>query len=55
MVTSRKTIVSRSQYVAPMCKLYSINVESVIAQSPGYGTTDAPGDDMGGGNTYDGL
>lgn len=53
MVSVKKTIDFRSLYVAPVCKLYSINVESVIAQSSGYGTTDAPGDDMGDGNTYD--
>lgn len=40
MVSTTKTIVSRSAYSAPACKLYSINVETVIAASPG-----APGDD----------
>lgn len=53
MVSVKKTIDFRGQYVAPVCKLYSINVESVIAQSPGYGGTDEPGDNVGGGNEYD--
>ena len=33
MVSTNKTIVSRSVYEAPACKLYSITVESVIATS----------------------
>lgn len=53
MVSVKKTIDFRGQYVAPVCKLYSINVESVIAQSPGYGGAGEPGDSVGDGNTYD--
>ena len=33
MVSMKTTIVSRSYYEAPVCKLYSIHVESVIATS----------------------
>ena len=35
MVSTNKTIVSRSVYEAPACKLYSITVESVMTGSPG--------------------
>lgn len=36
MVSTTKTIVSRSAYSAPACKLYSIHVESVMNPgSPG--------------------
>ena len=52
MVSARKTIVFRSQYEAPMCKIYSITVESVIAQSPGYGDEGHAGGDLDGGNEY---
>ena len=34
MVSKTKTIVARSWYKAPSCKIYSITVESVIAGSP---------------------
>lgn len=52
MVSMKSTIVSRSSYVAPACKLYSINIESVIAQSP-YGGSGEAGGDTGGGSEYD--
>lgn len=52
MVFATKTIVSRSQYEAPACKLYSISVESVIAQSD-YGNPGGAGGDLGGGEEHD--
>ena len=52
MVSTNKTIVSRSLYEAPACKLYSINFESVMqTSSPGTpgtgGYGDNPMDDIG--------
>ena len=38
MVSTTKTIVSRSAYEAPACKLYSIHIEGVIAASGGGGS-----------------
>ncbi len=40
MIFTSKTIVYRSSYEAPKCKIYSISIESVMAASPG-----APGED----------
>lgn len=48
MVSTTKTIVSRSAYEAPACKLYSIIVESVIAGSKdGIPDINDPIDDSG--------
>lgn len=47
MISTSKTIVYRSSYEAPKCKIYSIAVESVMTAS-GYGEQGTPGDDMGG-------
>lgn len=52
MVSKTKTIVTRSCYEAPVCKLYSITVETVIAASGEPGTADNgygdnPLDDLG--------
>lgn len=47
MISTSKTIVCRSSYEAPKCKIYSIAVESVMTAS-GYGNEGNPGDDMGG-------
>ena len=51
MVSVSKTIGLKSLYDAPVCKTYTITVESVIAAS-GYGDEGTPGDGMGG-NEYD--
>lgn len=54
MVSTTKTIVSRSAYESPACKLYSITVEGVIAQS-NYGEGGEAGGDspvQGGGDDY---
>lgn len=48
MVKQLKTLnVAQGGYEAPRCKVYSLTVESVIAQSPGYGGKGAPGQDPG--------
>ena len=54
MVSTNKTIVSRSCYEAPVCKLYSIRIEGMIAASPdGYGDSGEAGGDLSGGSEYD--
>lgn len=52
MVSNSKTIVSRSRYEAPVCRIYSITVESTVMNASGYGENDHAGDDLGGGNEY---
>ncbi len=56
MVSTTKSIVSRSAYEAPVCKLYSIHIEGVIATSDPDGSWDGSlpggtswGDGEGGG------
>ncbi len=43
MVSTTKTIVSRSLYEAPACKLYSIAIEGVVMQTSG-GTSNSAND-----------
>ena len=45
MVSTTKTIVSRSAYFAPACKLYSIHFESVMQSTSGTNSSDNGYDD----------